>query len=159
MRARRGFTLIEAVLASSISGVLLLGLASSMLIVSQALPGGDRDQQARRAATLDAVLDQLQEELATATAIRQLDSGSLWIARSDSQTDDVAYAWSTTDGIVVRRQRGGIEEVVLAGIAEMTVSAKLGDGRIEQIEIVVRLDGADRSTRVLAPLWNRPGAP
>ena len=151
-----GYTLLETVLAVASSGVLLLGLVSSMLVVSHAVPGGERDTGAQREVTIGGVLEQLSADLQAATAIHKLDAGGVHICRGDACTNDVAYAWS--GGMIARRQGTGADEVLVEGVRSVAVTPRVEGGRITHVELQIAMDGDARGVTQVVALWNRPEA-
>lgn len=159
MTQRRGFTLIESVLAAAISAVLLLGLASSMLIASHALPGGERDRTADAELSLAPFMAQLRLDVQSAVRVPKLDARGIAVCSSADCEAAVAYAWPDGDGTISRKQRNGAEEVVLSGVRSFTCTP-LGDGsRLTHLHFTITLEGEGRSASILIPLWNRPEGP
>jgi prepilin-type N-terminal cleavage/methylation domain-containing protein len=111
----RGFTLVELVLSVAIMSMLMVGLASAILIASQALPSSDSPAHAAVAAAEAA--DLLAEELRSALWIRERKPASVEFALPDRDGDGAAervrYAWSGVAGEPLTRQYNGGKVVTL----------------------------------------------
>jgi type II secretory pathway pseudopilin PulG len=106
---RRGFTLVEEVLALGIMSILMTGLASAIIIASHALP--NTDSRAQAVVKAAEAVDQITEELCSALWIRARTATSVEFTIPDRNSDGlperIRYAWSGTAGEALTRQYNG----------------------------------------------------
>ncbi len=97
---RRGYSLVEMIVASASAAVLLGGMASSIYIASQAFrqDGGSGTERMKTAA----VLSQLNADLSQAISFTELTAGAATFTVPDRDGDrrpeTIRYAWSGTPG-------------------------------------------------------------
>jgi prepilin-type N-terminal cleavage/methylation domain-containing protein len=113
----RGFTLVELVLSMAIMSMLIAGLASAILIATQALPSNDNPAHA----TVEGaeIADLIAEELQSALWVRERTATSVEFAVPDrdanGSAERVRYAWSGVAGDPLTRQYNGGSVVDVVG--------------------------------------------
>jgi prepilin-type N-terminal cleavage/methylation domain-containing protein len=107
--ARRAFTLIEVAIATAITGVLIVGIASAISIASRALP--ESDGGAAGAIDCAGALQSVGAELECATQIDAYGPTAITFRIPDRTGDSVAeivqYAWSGVPGAPLTRGYNG----------------------------------------------------
>lgn len=113
----RGYTLIELVIAMSITSILLVSIGSAVVLASKALPGAGN--------TADAVIDvaavsgDIAGELEYALSFSQRTATAVTFTVADRDNDQVdetiRYAWSGTAGDPLTRQYNGPPAVAVIG--------------------------------------------
>lgn len=126
-RARRAFTLIELVLATSITALLLAGVASLIMLSSAAATRGDGRADAD--ANAAAVLDQLAAELTAATEILAIDQPGHAVRfvvpdrDASGQPEIILYAWSGNPGEPLTRSINAADPLtVLPAVDEFAIT-------------------------------------
>ncbi len=115
LAACAGFTLTELVVSLGIMAVLLVGLASAMLLVGQAVP----DPASPAMQTLDSAMvgQQMLEELAAATFFFQHAAREVEFAVADRNNDKapevIRYEWSGVQGDPLMRYYNGAGPVAV----------------------------------------------
>lgn len=112
---RRGYTLIEATLSLGVTGVLLTGVASSMVVATRSLPTPNATTS--RANDAADALDQIVGELALAKSVLQRTSKVIrfTVADRDNNGSDetIRYSWSGTAGDPLQRSYNGTTGVTV----------------------------------------------
>jgi prepilin-type N-terminal cleavage/methylation domain-containing protein len=126
--AAGGFTLVEMAVAVAVTGVLLLGIGSAMLLAGRAVP--EANSPAGAGITAAGAVQQMMTELPYATAITQRSANLIEFAVPDRNADDVTeairYEWSGTSGAPLTRQyNGGTPACLLADVREFHLSYDL----------------------------------
>ncbi|MFG0331480.1 MAG: prepilin-type N-terminal cleavage/methylation domain-containing protein [Phycisphaerales bacterium] len=104
-----GFTLAEMLISLVVVGVIVVGLASTLVVTSQTLPGAS-SVAAEEQATSDAsaLLARITGELAFATSVTTATPTQVTFTVDEGgQTDTITYSWSGTAGAALLRQAGG----------------------------------------------------
>jgi prepilin-type N-terminal cleavage/methylation domain-containing protein len=121
-RGRRGFTLVELVLAASLSAIVLLGLQSAVMIAAKAIPPSAilADFPAQGAA-----LDRMALDLTYAKQITQADATGITITvadrNQDAGDDSIQFSWSGVAGAPLVRTFNGASEVLLSDVRAFTL--------------------------------------
>lgn len=118
-RPRRGFTLIELTVSLAILSILLVGIGSSIVLASHALP--DNDSPLIKSVEAGTTLDQIATELETALIIAERSQTSLAFTVPDRDGDGISerirYAWTGIAGDPLTRQYNSQPEVpILADV-------------------------------------------
>jgi hypothetical protein len=116
IRARSGYTLIEAVLGTAVAVIILAGVVGVMFLAYSGLSSGadkadtmSRQSRAIQTITLDLSLaTALSEQSATAVTVVVPDRNG------DGQPETIRYAWSGTPGDPLTRQVNGVAPAVMA---------------------------------------------
>lgn len=124
LRAPRAFTLVELVVSLSITSILLVTIASSVVIASLAIPDGSEKSSVVIASSRG--LDQLVEELRYALSIREQTATSLEFTVADRNGDIlqevIRYAWTGVAGDPLTRQyNGGAIIPVVENVQDFTL--------------------------------------
>ncbi len=119
----RAFTLAELLVSSAATAVLVTGVASAMLLASQALPENRADLDSL--VTAGGVAEQISTELSCALLITERTATAIEFAvgdrDGDSQPELIRYHWSGTVGEPLYRQYNGGEDIaVLEGAADVS---------------------------------------
>ncbi|MEE8154476.1 MAG: prepilin-type N-terminal cleavage/methylation domain-containing protein [Phycisphaerales bacterium] len=119
VRPRRGFTLIELTVSLAILSILLVGIGSSIVLASHALP--DNDSPLIKSVEAGTTLDQIATELETALSIVERSQASLAFTVPDRDGDGISerirYAWNGIAGDSLTRQYNSQPEVpILADV-------------------------------------------
>ncbi|MCG8405339.1 MAG: prepilin-type N-terminal cleavage/methylation domain-containing protein [Phycisphaerales bacterium] len=113
---RRGFTLSELTVSAFIMGLVMVGVASSVMVATEALP--DEDDPSQAAVRAAAIADQIVEELRYAIAITERSGTVIAFAVGDRDSDGaperIRYAWSGTAGDPLTREYNGGTAVEIA---------------------------------------------
>lgn len=123
--SRRGFSLIELVMAMAVSGILVGAMAAALVTASSALERGEGAADFDRIAC--EALDDLQSDLSEATAFFERTATTVWFSVPDRDGDDVAehirYHWSGTTGDpLTRSTNGGPEGIVASGVQSLNLA-------------------------------------
>ncbi|MDX2146467.1 MAG: hypothetical protein SFZ23_03005 [Planctomycetota bacterium] len=152
---RRGFTLVEAVVATFSTVVLLGAIASIVTIATRALP----DPQAPLEQRLESMnmLDRLEAELRHATTISRASGGTLAFTTpdrtGDALPDTFQYSWDTQLGDVLVREVNTREADALSGVESFNVAIVATETVRQQEQLVFAFDsGASPTTRPLTTL-------
>ncbi len=126
--ARRGFTLIEMLVAVAVMGVIMVGLGSAMLIAGRALPEASSPTASRIAAA--GAAEQMMTDLQYTVSVSQRAANMVEFGVPDRNGDEVAevirYDWSGTSGTpLVRQYNGGTPVSILTDVRELTLSYNL----------------------------------
>ena len=118
-RPRWGFTLIELTVSLTILSILLVGIGSSIVLASHALP--DNDSPLIKSVEAGTTLDQIANELETALSIAERSQTSLAFTVPDRDGDGISerirYAWTGIAGDPLTRQYNSQPEVpILADV-------------------------------------------
>jgi prepilin-type N-terminal cleavage/methylation domain-containing protein len=115
-RVNRGMSLIEVMIALSLSTVLLIGLHSSIHIALRSMPSADGAVQSSLQA--QRIMDGLATELEATTYVTELTATSIGFAVADRNGDGfperIRYAWTGTPGGGLTRQYNGGEVETIA---------------------------------------------
>jgi len=127
-RVKHGFTLVELVVAVAVTGIILLGMGSSMMIASRAMP----DARSRTATTLAAgeAVEQIVTDLQYAVSVSQRSANMIEFSVADRNGDDVPetirYAWSGAPGTPLTRQyNGGTLVNILTDVQQFSLTHNL----------------------------------
>jgi len=126
MKQRRGVTLMETVVAVGVSGSLLIGLGSAVVIASSSLPG--RDSETGELLESARALDRVTGDLAQATRFWK-DSNGAWRATvpdrdGDDEHDPVRYDWDGKGDPIERTPAGGAAETIMPVVEALTLGLK-----------------------------------
>lgn len=126
-RARRGFTLVELVVASGIAAVLLLSLGSVVMLSATAMPA--EASAARQSITAAGIVADLRAELQAAERIVHWSDHAISFTLPDRDADGVpervAYTWSGTPGDPLQRRYGtGPAADLLPGVGGFHLAAR-----------------------------------
>ncbi|MCH8210302.1 MAG: prepilin-type N-terminal cleavage/methylation domain-containing protein [Planctomycetes bacterium] len=112
-RPRRGFTLIELTVSLAILSILLVGIGSSIVLASHALP--NNDSPLIKSVEAGTALDQIVNELETALSIAERSQTSLTFTVPDRDgngiSERIRYAWTGIAGDPLIRQYNSRPEV------------------------------------------------
>jgi len=122
---QRAYTLIEAVVALSVTGILLTGIGSSILLAGRALPEANNPLRASIAAA--SVADDISTELLTAVTVTENTATALTFTVADRDGDTVnetiRYIWSgVAGGPLTRAYNGGGAVTVLDNVTEFSLA-------------------------------------
>ncbi|MCU0914913.1 MAG: hypothetical protein MUC88_10160 [Planctomycetes bacterium] len=125
---RWGFTLMEVVIATAATSVLLLGVGSALLLASRALP--DAHSPTARSVAAAQALEPMVAELQYALAIHQRSEHLIEFTVADRTGDGtpevIRYEWSgAADAPLTRQYNGAAAVAVLAQVREFTLSYDL----------------------------------
>ncbi|TSA40293.1 hypothetical protein D4Q85_00035 [bacterium] len=113
---RRGFTLIEAVLAAGVTGILLASVGSIISLCAKALPDSASDKALVAASTQDG-LSMLADDLTGAISIASASSTDLTFRVNNPASPGtislVRYWWDGTAGTPLRRTWDGRAEIAV----------------------------------------------
>ncbi len=120
----RGHTLLEMVVAVTVSGVLIAGLMSTLYVASRAASPGGSSRAVL--AELDAA-DELLGDLVYAVAFTERSASAVEFTVADRNGDNtpetIRYAWSGTPGDPLTRQyNGGTAVEIVSDVQEFTLS-------------------------------------
>ena len=113
----RGLTLLEMTISLAVTGVIVLGLGSTMVVASKAMPTGPANSVLLGAHAIE----QISSELAYATAINSRSSRCVEFAvpdrNSDAVPETIRYEWSGVAGApLTRRYNGGAAAALLDAV-------------------------------------------
>lgn len=121
---RRGFSLVELVMALAITSILLFAMGSALTMTLGAADLGKDSPQ--RAADAQRVLAQMQSDMTTATAWTEISPGVIAFLSPDRDSDgaaeSISYTWSGKPGDSLKRTFNGVETPVLADVRAMNLS-------------------------------------
>jgi len=167
-REHRAVTLIETVVALTVTGILLTAVGSSLLLASSALP--ERESPLKAPLAASEVVGDIMTELLTAVAVTGRTETSVTFEVADRDADAVKetlrYGWSgAMDGPLTRRLNTGNVVAILPHIHEFSLSYTVRSTtvdavtvhRLETVRVVLNAT-ADPATRIesSARLLNEP---
>jgi len=142
-----GFTLVELLVSIAVTMVIVVGLSSSMLVASRAMP--DADNPANTTLAASAAAEELAAEIQYAISINSHSSTMIEFDVADRNGDEITetirYEWSGTSGDpITRRYNGGtvinfLEDVHQFDLAYdlQTISEEIPLGN-ESVETVLK---------------------
>lgn len=149
--AGRGFTLIEAVLSTAVSAVLLLAMASLMFVASRAIP--DRKSSGGSAHAAAAAMEQLTLDLSQATKIAEATDKAVIIEVPDRDGDlkeeSLRYEWSGVSGSPLLYSVNG-------GTGQALVRPVTGFGLVFTVETGKELFASQRISVAETRVWDAP---
>lgn len=157
VRSKRGFTLIETMVATGVSAILLLALGSTVMLASRAVPTGSEplilNDQVERAIAM------LRTDVSEAIDIHT-DAEKLVLAvqdrSGDGQPEFVVYE-RDGKGRLTRAQNAGTPYAIATGISNAAFTLVNADGKVRSMRATIRVDGASPSVReVHVRLLNNP---
>jgi prepilin-type N-terminal cleavage/methylation domain-containing protein len=149
---RGGFTLIETIVATSISSVLLLTLGSTVLIASRAVPTGSepvlvvgRMEYAMAVLRTDIEQSVAWEFVDETLTLKQADR------TGDGQAEKVVYSIIEVAGLrrLVRVQNDGDNETLLRGIISFSAGSIEGAPQVHTMQVDLATHSAPWNRRVL----------
>lgn len=155
-------TLIELVVALSITSLVLAGVGAAVRLAAGAMPG--RDDALAGLLRGQRFLDEFLDSFATATGIEELDAEGVTFTVPDRDKDGVsermAYLWSTSPGEPVRLSvNGGPEVKVLEACEGFVLNPIEEDGRLSAVQVSLDLGGRAGVLRSGTRVLNRPEVP
>ena len=118
IRGREAFTLIEMVMSLLVVSILLVGIGSTMLLASRAVPNAKGP--AARLYLAQQATDQMLAELHQAMHITERTARSITFTVPDRNADGrpevIRYSWSGTAGDALRRQYNGVIQTALNSV-------------------------------------------
>ncbi len=113
---RPAWTLAEAVVSTGVMSILMLGLGSTIIVASKAVP--TRDDPAARASDTAIALQEMAADLTAATGFTAYTSRAVTFTVADRDNDGspetISYAWSGSPGDPLTRRVNGGRTVVVA---------------------------------------------
>lgn len=125
---RQGFTLLETAVAAGLSGILMLGLGSAMLLTGRALPdaGGPAVQSVAEAEALEPMAAELQYAVSVNLYTAHAIEFTVADRNGDGTPETIRYEWSGVTGAPLTRQyNGSAAAPVLAAVREFGLSYDL----------------------------------
>lgn len=124
-RSARALTLAELVISTAILGILLTGVASTVLVASHALPR--QQQSATPLLTTSAALTQIDADLIFATRVLEFTSTAITIEVADRGhgapgPETIRYSWSGVNGAPLTRAYNGVSTTLLDSVSNLTLS-------------------------------------
>lgn len=163
-RSRRAFTMVEMVASMVILTILMLGISSSLVIASRAIPDGR--SPAKQFVDGSEMLLQIADELSCALTVTvhtaTVVEFTLPDRNGDAAEDTIRYSWSGVAGAGLMRQyNGATAAAVLDDVHEFqlsyTPSLYGSPARISQIGASLRTTSdATTRTEYLVELLNQP---
>lgn len=106
LRPQRAFTLIETIVSISVASILLIGMGSTVLIATQAMPDVDSPQTDSIATAIK--LEQFNTELQTMLELIEHTPTAITFTvpdrNNDANPERIRYAWDATKGAPLTRQ-------------------------------------------------------
>ena len=139
-RVRRGFTLVELIAAMSVMAILMVGMGSTMIIATNAIPDGQ--SPVAIATESRNVLDRLTEDLLYATSITEKAAKALTFTVADrghgaAGPETIRYAWSGTSGDPLTLEYNGASAVNLIDeVQDFTLSYAVKSDEAGEIPLV-----------------------
>lgn len=151
-----GFTLIETLVAVSVSGILLLSLGSVVVLASRAIPTGR--ETVITAGVVERGISLMQADLEEAIDFAS-NSGTIVIGVPDRNADGVGEVVKYTldgSGTLFRSQNGAPGVVILSQIKGFSVNLDERDNRIRAVRIELEMNATPSHRSVRAVLLNNP---
>ena len=125
---RRGFSLMEVVLATGILSVLLVAIGSAIVLASKALPSGQA--QTDRVCRAARVAGQITDELRAAVHVTERSASAVAFTVADRNGDGIPerirYAWAGKGGDPLTRQyNGAAAATVLEDVHQFSLAYEL----------------------------------
>ena len=125
MRARRGYTLIELVVAIASASVLMVGLSSALFVSAQALEmdNGATLEQSRAEQALARMVTDLGE--ATRFEVFSSNAARFYVPDRDGDglEEELAYSWSGVAGAPLMLEQDGRSAALLKDVASLDLHA------------------------------------
>lgn len=165
--ARRGFSLVELVLAAALMAVLLGSMVSVFMVTLCAVPGTSGAAPSISAAA--GALTQVAEELRTATSF-SLRTGNIVVftvpdRNGDGVEDTVRYAWSgAPGGPLIRTGRGGVTTTIATNVHAFSLTYTTATGptgltAVTSVGIVLQIGPSSAgAVRTAVVIPNAPSA-
>lgn len=155
---RRAFTLIETVVATGVSAVLMLALGSTVMIAARVVPTGD--EAFVSAARTERGIALLHAEVETAIDF-YTDANGMYITAADRDEDGVdqfvTYTWSNPDRMMTRTYDNGDAEPLFGPLTSVTIKPAATDDQIDSVAITMVFQSATPSVRsVTIRMLNQP---
>ncbi|MCC5822590.1 MAG: type II secretion system GspH family protein [Phycisphaerales bacterium] len=156
----RAFTLIETVVAVSISSVLLLALGSAVLVASRAVPTGN--ETVITAGWVERGIEQIRSDLEEAIGIVR-DSDGFHIAVPDRTGDGIGEVISYTNmsgGLLGRAVNMDDPRPILGPLKDTEIVMTQESDRIKSVRLIFHMEHHTPAARVLeVRLLNTPEVP
>ncbi|MGE0482020.1 MAG: type II secretion system protein J [Phycisphaerae bacterium] len=122
---RRGFTLVELMLAMSVAAILVGAVAAALFVAGQALPNRQTPAQAALAAAT--AVNELADDLALATSFSERTATAMtWVVpdrNGDEAPESIRYAWDgVSGGKLTRAVNGAAPQVVLVNVGTLALA-------------------------------------
>lgn len=156
----RGFTLLELIIAVAISGILVLGMMSTVGIVLKASDTSIGPSTGTREG--HAAITQMYSELQLATALSEKAERAFTVTVPDQNFDNIddtiRYAWSGTPGGPLTRQfDGGTITTVVDSVYDFDVQYIPPIGAVKSFAFKLQIDSnPNTAVRTAVPLVNEP---
>jgi type II secretory pathway pseudopilin PulG len=122
--SRRAFSLVEAVVAMGVMAILLLGMSGALTMSVTALDKG-KDASAKAVAAA-AACDTVMADLNEATSVTANSAAAITLSvpdrDGDKSPDVISYRWSGARGDPLYRTVNGNEQVLVAGVDQLTIN-------------------------------------
>lgn len=138
---RPGFTLIELVIAISLTAIISLGLMSALTLSLRAIP--ESDDAGIVAARIDNASEFLLADIMLASVVDVTDSSrklDLIIpdTTGDGEADDIEYRFD--NGQLTRKVNGGMKRQMVEGISAGQFGIAATDTRVSFVTVVFKTD-------------------
>ena len=150
------FTLIETIVAVSISGVLLLSLGSVIIVASRAVPTGQ--ETVVTAAAVERGIALIQADLEDAIDLAS-NSGVFLIGvpdRNGDGKDDVIRYSLDGSGSLSRGQNGADAVAVLRDIKNFSLDMSERSGRVTAVQLNLEMNASPSRRSIRVRLLNSP---
>lgn len=152
-KGRRGFSLVELIVASALSGIILIGVLSSVLIISKSgfrlAHYIDMEKEARTALETIAVDARVTKTISWHRASDTAPLTGITLIAPDSNS--VRYDYDSATGVLRRTLPDGTSRVLVSGIQSLTFTAyRYGDAHPEPVNSLTTTTSAlNDSTKML----------
>lgn len=151
-----GFTLIETLVAVSVSGILLLSLGSVVVLASRAIPTGQ--ETVITAGQIERGIALLQADIEEAIDI-QTTNNTVLVGVPDRNADGVGEAvryWLDDSNRIVRSQNGSNELALFGAVKTITITAEKAGGRVNAVRIDLVMDAVPPRRNIRVRMLNSP---
>lgn len=156
---KRGFTLIELVVATALASILIAGLTSTLFIAVEASSG---DTPAPNTLEGLALLTDMTAELQYAVTITEQTAMAITVTVPDRNADTfnetIRYAWSGTPGDPLTRQyNGGTVANVADDVYDFDIRYRQPGTKVDYATVRLRITSIGQcSVQTAIPFVNRP---
>lgn len=143
----RAFTLIEVVVATAVSGVLLLALGSAVALASRAVPSGSEPvitegAIGRACAVMQADIEETTDLYFGSTLLLAVPDRD-----GDGRDDLIEYAWAGTGNMLTRSHNRGVPGVLAGPVKVVSLTQIKAGTLLDRVQVTIVFADATPASR------------